>query len=276
MRMRCSDLPLTKVGGVANVRVMRIRAEPISRSDRVASTAAASGVTIAAALLIFTSTPRFTALPSTDSASATAPAADRLTYVSPAATPPVRQVRTPVRATARVSTTSRVAFPAHAEAAPPPQHIAADSSASAQPSVSPPHSATSDFERRWTAHGVSPLLLPGSSGEPAYARGGMSPGAMVHVPTTGIDRDAQLRARAQEAMAAHAAGDPMSPTPQGGVSIDAPIPFGGPSRAQRKRDSTINAQTKAVLVRVRQRLDSIAAARRRQRADSSGAADSSR
>jgi hypothetical protein len=65
----------------------------------------------------------------------------------------------------------------------------------------------------------------------------------------------------------------MSPSAHGGISIDAPIPFGGPSNAQRKRDSTINAQTKAVLVRVRQRLDSIAAARQRKRADSLAALD---
>ncbi len=72
--------------------------------------------------------------------------------------------------------------------------------------------------------------------------------------------------------AARAAGVPLSPSARGGITIDAPIPFGGPSNAQRKRDSTINAQTKAVLVRVRQRLDSIAAARRRH-ADSLAALD---
>lgn len=267
---------LTKVGGVANVREMRILADPVSRTDRVASTAAASGVTIATVLLIFTSAPRFTTVPADAATRPTATEAHRLTYVSPAAAPPVTRVRPPVRADARASRRPRVVSPMRTDVAPPLQHVAADSSASAPPASSQAHSAVSEFERRWTAHGVSPLLVPGSSREPAYAGGATSSGATVHVPTAGIDRDAQLRAQAQEAMAARAAGDPMSPTPQGGIRIDAPIPFGGPSRAQRKRDSTINAQTKAVLVRVRQRLDSIAAARRRQHADSAGAVEQPR
>lgn len=44
--------------------------------------------------------------------------------------------------------------------------------------------------------------------------------------------------------------------------MDVPLPFGGPSRNQRERDSTINAQTKESLARVRRRLDSVVAARR--------------
>jgi hypothetical protein len=255
---------------------MRIRAEPISRTDRAASTAAAFGVTIATALLVLTSSPRFTAVPADVPASAPTPAADRVTYVSPAVAPVVARVRTPVRVKPRVPARPRLASPSDAEMAAPPPHVAADSSAGAPASTSQPRSAMSDFEQRWTAHGVSPLLLPGASAEPAYAGGATSSRATVRMPTTTVDRDAQLRAQEGEDMAAHAAGDPMPTTPRGGISIDAPLPFGGPSRAERKRDSTINAQTKAVLVRVRQRLDSIAAARRRQHADSAGAVDKPR
>lgn len=65
------------------------------------------------------------------------------------------------------------------------------------------------------------------------------------------------------------AGIPAPPSPSGmpvpvtigGISI--PLPGGGPSRAQRKRDSTINAHTVPILERLKQRADSVRAARRR-------------
>lgn len=68
------------------------------------------------------------------------------------------------------------------------------------------------------------------------------------------------------------------PVTIGGFSI--PLPGGGPSRAQRKRDSTVNAHVLPILQRLRQRADSALAARRRdslaalarQRRDSAAAA----
>jgi hypothetical protein len=51
------------------------------------------------------------------------------------------------------------------------------------------------------------------------------------------------------------------PVKIGGISI--PLPGGGPSPAQRKRDSTINAHTLPILDRLKQRADSMKAARRR-------------
>jgi len=65
------------------------------------------------------------------------------------------------------------------------------------------------------------------------------------------------------------AGIPAPPSPShmpvpvkiGGISI--PLPGGGPSPAQRKRDSTINAHTLPILDRLKQRADSMKAARRR-------------
>lgn len=188
--------------------------------------------------------------------------AHRIAYVSPDAKPPVVRSKAEVRTRARVSPRPEPATAVHSRlAAPPPDPVAADSSVGAQPSPNATRSAVSDFQRRWTAHGVSPLLLPDAPTAPAYGGGATPPSTAVRIPTSGVDRDAQLRAQEMADRAARAAGVPVSA--RGGITIDAPIPFGGPSNAQRKRDSTINAQTKAVLVRVRQRLDSIAAARRR-------------
>ncbi len=199
--------------------------------------------------------------------------APRIAYVSPDAKPPVVPTKVEVRTRARVSPRPEPAASVHSRlAAPPPDPVVTDSSAGAQPSPNATGSSVSDFQRRWTAHGVSPLLLPATPTAPAYAGGATPPSTAVKIPPSAIDHDAQLRAQDMANRAARAAGVPLSPSARGGITIDAPIPFGGPSNAQRKRDSTINAQTKAVLVRVRQRLDSIAAARRRH-ADSLAALD---
>ncbi len=257
---------------------MRLRADPASQTDRVASTAAAFGVTIATALLILTSAPsRFTPLPTPVATHEAERAADRITYVSPVAVPTLTHVRSAVRTNTRPQPRSHLASPTREQVTPPPrQAVVPDSSAGTPAAPGQRRPAESDFERRWTAHGVSPLLLPGGSREPAYAGAATAPGAIIHLPDSQVDRDAQLRAQAQEDIAARAAGSPMPTTPRGGISIDAPLPFGGPSRAQRQRDSTINAQTKAILVRVRHRLDSIAAARKQQHADSLGRDDKQR
>lgn len=61
---------------------------------------------------------------------------------------------------------------------------------------------------------------------------------------------------------------PREPSPMGqppmqtGVSIPIGLPGGGPTRAQRKRDSTLNAEVSARLERVKARADSIETARR--------------
>lgn len=243
---------------------MRLRADTVSKTDRVASTAAASGVTIATVLVVLTSVSARVA-PSVTPASPHDPErAHRVMYVSPVARPRVVRSAADVRGRARVSPRLQ---PNTAARDPvtvsQPERVAPDSSAGAQASPNAARSAVSSFERRWTAHGVSPLLLPSTPAASGAAGGATAPGPTVRIPNAPIDRDAQLRAQEMADRAAKAAGVPMSPSAHGGISIDAPIPFGGPSNAQRKRDSTINAQTKAVLARVRQRLDSIAAARRR-------------
>lgn len=96
---------------------------------------------------------------------------------------------------------------------------------------------------------------------------GLSTGAF-NTPSVKQDQlDAQLRAKAAAAIAAKGAGGPI-PGGMIGGGIAAPLPFGGPSRAQRERDRAINAVTAKRLAHVRQHLDSVAAARRRTGSDS--------
>ena len=88
------------------------------------------------------------------------------------------------------------------------------------------------------------------------------------LPLTQTDRDSRSRAEALAAIAASGAGRPIRRAIAGGGRIDAPPPFGGPSRRQRERDSTIDSETKENLTRVQQRVDSLAATRRRKYIDS--------
>lgn len=97
---------------------------------------------------------------------------------------------------------------------------------------------------------------------------GLSTGAFDTPASRQAQRDEQLRAKALAAIAAKAAGVPITRGMLPGSSIALPLPFGGPSREQRQRDSAVNAVTSKRLARVRQRLDSVVAARRRSRIDS--------
>jgi len=215
--------------------------------------------------MVLTSVPARVVPLSTPAAAHETERAHRITYASPTPKAPALPHKSEAPTPARVSPRPEPTAPAPRRlTVPPPDPVAADSSAGTPPPPNVRRSAVAEFEQRWTAHGVSPLLLPSTPSAPALAGGATPPGPTVRMPSSAVDRDAQLRAQEMADRAARAAGAPMSPSAHGGISIDAPIPFGGPSNAQRKRDSAINAQTKAVLVRVRQRLDSIAAARRRQ------------
>jgi hypothetical protein len=103
----------------------------------------------------------------------------------------------------------------------------------------------------------------------------LNDGSLAHLPPSQSDRDAKERAKALDAIAARAAGVPTARTISGGGSVDAPLPFGGPSRKQRERDSVIMAQTNESLAHVLRRLDSVATAREKNRL-LAHAADSSR
>ena len=96
----------------------------------------------------------------------------------------------------------------------------------------------------------------------------LSGGQLKRLPLKQTDHDVQARAEALASIAARGAGVPIAHGIAGGGHIDTPLPFGGPSRKQRERDSTINAQTKEILARVRRRLDSAMATRERRHTDS--------
>lgn len=93
-------------------------------------------------------------------------------------------------------------------------------------------------------------------------------GQLKRTPSTQADRDMQSRSDALADVAASSAGRPMTHTMSGGGRIDAPLPFGGPSRKHRERDSTINAQTMEMLSRLRRRADSAEVTQQRRHADS--------
>lgn len=69
--------------------------------------------------------------------------------------------------------------------------------------------------------------------------------------------DASIPAEAGDVGGSHATGG------MGGISIPIGLPGGGPSRAQRKRDSTIDAHVQVILGRLKVRADSALAARLR-------------
>ncbi len=76
--------------------------------------------------------------------------------------------------------------------------------------------------------------------------------------STSEQRDSVLHAMREGMRGAASSGGVRSG--MGGVSIAVGLPGGGPTRAQRKRDSTINADVVARLDRIRARADSVAKA----------------
>jgi hypothetical protein len=82
------------------------------------------------------------------------------------------------------------------------------------------------------------------------------------------ERDEQMRTEARDAVAARGAGAPqvLGMTAGGGIAV--PLPFGGPSNAQRKRDRQAYEETKLMMARLQRRVDSVVATRRRRFADS--------
>jgi hypothetical protein len=267
---------------------MRPRAEPFSSVDRVASIAMATGTTVVAALLVVATTPaRFVSFADTPTSPDAARVPDRVSYVATNAP----QAMPSQRATAAAHTVIRPHRAASLAPALSPR--GSDSSAARSPAKASTPSA--EIERPSSAHdaplwprnalGIEtspkiPVSSYSAGGTPLFtttaaSHGSSSVDSALRAVRDKIarsggqgDNDAKARAQADAAIAANGTGATAPNATLGGISIDAPVPFGGPSNAQRRRDSAINAQTKAVLERVRQRLDSVAAARRSARADS--------
>jgi hypothetical protein len=95
---------------------------------------------------------------------------------------------------------------------------------------------------------------------------GLATGRLKTPSPTQAEVDAKWSDQALEVAASRASGAPVHQM-IGGVSVPAPLPFGGPSRKQRERDRAIEAELKSIRARRQQRVDSVVAERRR-RADS--------
>ena len=118
----------------------------------------------------------------------------------------------------------------------------------------------------------APCLEKGGAPRTAGGAGVLANGQTLP-PLTREQRDSVLRgiaaavARAPKQASSSPVG-PREPSPMGqppimtGASIPIGLPGGGPTRAQRKRDSILNAEVEARLERVKARADSIEAARR--------------
>jgi hypothetical protein len=289
---------------------MRFRSEQISLTERIASKAVATGITVGTTLSIFAAS-RSHLVPMFSSAlpHASASPLEQLTYIVPRSTE-----LTPAPAPTTTIQGSRPEPEQRTSSARPEQvtiqyDFGADSASAASPTTGTDHTPP-DTENPWVRRALFRFRASGSSSalettSPSYSSSAsastLSTGGAVGFPrarsepvrfdsalhavhdnlATGLSTgafdtpaskqaqlDEQLRAKALAAIAAKAAGVPISRGMLSGSSIAVPLPFGGPSREQRQRDSAVNAVTAKRLSRVRQRLDSVVAARRRKSLDS--------
>ena len=112
---------------------------------------------------------------------------------------------------------------------------------------------------------------PRTRGGRGVLANGVGEGSLSQAERDSMLREASRTARGRGAGGGRvgAAGDPTPPgvpRQQTGISVPIGLPGGGPTREQRKRDSTLNAEVSARLARVKARADSIAAAARRDSA----------
>ena len=266
---------------------MHRRTSEVSRIERVASFATATGVTVGTALLVLAAlgpgvVRTWVAAPRRDAR----PVSEHLVYVAPpsAASAPVPLAARP-RWAARSSATTA---PPPVTATTPGATGAADSSglshrvsarvadpgAASQPSVealSPsrakagaPNSgvASGGFRRPSSPVRVDSVLRALTESLAI----GLTTGRLKPPPPSQAEIDAKWRDQAFEVAASRASGVPVRQ--MGGGSISVPLPFGGPSRKQRERDRAIEAELKPMRALRQQRVDSVVAARQRRRADS--------
>lgn len=188
---------------------MRIHTDPVSRTERIASIALATGVTVASAVLVLASArPRFVPVWAPVATRHAEPLAEQLAYLVTTPAPTVAPARS---AESRHAVTSRTR-----ERAPKP-HADVDSASGAEiPRLTTPtQPAIADTGAPWPAPAMSPLLWPDT--EPIRfdsARRALhgnladtlAAGQHENPSLTQTDRDAQLRAAALATIAARGAG----------------------------------------------------------------------
>ena len=261
---------------------MRIRPDPASRRERVASIAAATAITVGAAVLVLVpGRPRRFAEPLALSVHNASQPPERLEYAI-APTPPVAPVLPPTHPKRRVQSPDI----AKSEAvitppiAPP---VVADTGTGA-----PPKAAAFSETTAGTASWRSTISAPAMGSAGAFFHRDAAPihydsalgvvrdslrsefagGRPRSAPQTQAERDAQLRAQALAAFAGRNSAGTSPRMISGGASVPIGLPFGGPSREARERDRAIAAQNKEIQARIQRRVDSTLAARRQRHVDS--------
>ena len=254
---------------------MRRPSHQPSRIERVATFAAASGLTVGTALVVFGAlVPRVTRPSASTSALDARPVSEQLVFVSA----PISRVPAPaVVATRerRVSSSQAdsravVASPATESAALPPPDTS-----SSKPSGAVPVLMETKSEPRATAGAPVASAVVGfvRTSRPVRFDSvlrrvtdsigiGLAVGAIKPPPPTQAETDAKWRDEAFEVAAARTSGVPLRRT-MAGSSIAVPLPFGGPTRKQRERDRAIEAELKPIWALRQQKVDSIKAARQR-------------
>lgn len=272
---------------------MVFRPAPVSRSERIASTATALVITAGYALLIVAvSRPQFAIDVQRTSIGATRESAEPVYLVGATSAPTAALSGQPRQSSGEGEREVPISG-----AIPVLQGDTASEARPTRPSaVNDPTAGLVPSMEVLTARArlLRPLgdTMPGKWESLSRARAGASRGGGVGLPNrpfgplrfdsavaagiaarrgappTQEERDAELRRRAVDQSIARAAGTPAPIGNSGGGSVSVPLPFGGPSREQRRRDSATHAQNRVMLARLKQRADSLAALRKRLRSDS--------
>lgn len=266
--------------------VIHPRRHQVSRIERLASFAAAVGVTAGIALLVLAAPgSSFVRAPVAAPAPDARQLSEHVVYVAqlvpaPLPAPMVAATHSPTRSSAR--TELRLVDPPRARArgpAPPVDSAVIASEAADPRATTTPREATSPSRASGGAPAAGAMVGFRRPSSPPIRfdsavrvlseslSTGLATGRLEPPPPTQAERDAKWRAEAFEVVAARGAGGPVRRTMAGG-GIGVPLPFGGPSRKQRERDRAIAAQLMAIRALRQQRVDSAVAARARRRADS--------
>jgi hypothetical protein len=257
---------------------MRLRSDPASRYERVASITVATAITVGTGLLVFASLrPRRVAESVPAEVHNAGQVTERLEYViARAAGSPVAPMRLPAHPRSRVQS----------EAVIPPSitpSVVADTGTGSPPRTVAPSELTTGVTGWWSTIGRAPVFgnakgLFHRDAEPMDFDSALrvvrdsleaefAAGRPRSVPLTQAERDEQWRAQALAAFAER--NGVLNPRAlSAGVSIPIGLPFGGPSHETRERERAISAQTKEIQARIQHRVDSTLAARRQHHVDS--------
>jgi hypothetical protein len=270
---------------------MRLYTHPVSRIERLASFAMATGVTTGIALLVVAAPGRFVFTSEWESAPPldARPVSERLVYVAPpppapAAVPSRQAARSSVRTEPQPVTRSPVREEMQTRSADSASRGALrdqlplrvpDATTAPEPTIgttnpspaaagAPAATASVGFRRPSSG----PIRFDSALRALSENLGdGLATGRLAPPPLTQAERDTKWRADAFDVVAARGAGEPVRRSVAGG-SIALPLPFGGPSTKQRERDRAIYAQLMATVALRQKKVDSVVAARQRRRADS--------